>query len=175
MSGLVQYRATMIDPPWPERGGGRSKRGADRHYPLIAVRDMPAVILGSGAWNPADDAHIYLWVTNTHLLDGGDLMRALGFTYKTQVTWAKPSYGIGQYFRGQTEHMLFGTRGRGASTDVKTESRNLPGLIHAPKGRHSEKPREAHELIEARSKGPRLEMFARGPSRAGWSTWGNET
>lgn len=26
------YRTVYLDPPWPERGGGKSKRGADRHY-----------------------------------------------------------------------------------------------------------------------------------------------
>jgi hypothetical protein len=29
-----KYRTIYIDPPWPERGGGKIKRGADRHYSL---------------------------------------------------------------------------------------------------------------------------------------------
>lgn len=31
-----QYKTIYIDPPWPERGGGKIKRGADRHYALIS-------------------------------------------------------------------------------------------------------------------------------------------
>lgn len=26
-----KYRTIYIDPPWPERGGGKIKRGADKH------------------------------------------------------------------------------------------------------------------------------------------------
>jgi len=26
------WRTALIDPPWPEQGGGKIKRGADRHY-----------------------------------------------------------------------------------------------------------------------------------------------
>lgn len=38
---------------------------------------------------------------------------------------------------------------------------------------HSRKPVEFHELVEARSHGPWLEMFAR-TTRPGWASWGNE-
>ena len=27
------YSTVLADPPWPESGGGKVKRGADRHYP----------------------------------------------------------------------------------------------------------------------------------------------
>ena len=171
------YRTILIDPPWPESGGGRIKRGADRHYPLIPVRDMARTILTArfspevDAWQPAHDAHLYLWATNNYLPDAFDLIRALGFEYKTLITWAKDRSGLGQYFRGQTEHALFAVRGSGYA--VRTERKNLSTLITAPRGRHSAKPNEAHELIEARSLGPRLEMFAREP-REGWESWGNE-
>ena len=182
------FRTIVIDPPWPERGGGKSKRGADRHYKVIKVAEMPRVILSASCWQPHDNAHLYLWVTNTHLLDGGWLMETLGFTYKTCITWEKvtqdgePYTGLGQYFRGQTEHMLFGTRGRGY--DVRTARRDLRTLLEAgependnsfkaPVGEHSEKPPEAYELIEARSKGPHLEMFARRRWK-NWAYWGNQ-
>ena len=29
------YRCVVIDPPWLERGAGKVKRGADRHYELL--------------------------------------------------------------------------------------------------------------------------------------------
>lgn len=32
-----QYKTIYIDPPWPERGGGKIKRGADRHYALMSI------------------------------------------------------------------------------------------------------------------------------------------
>ena len=39
----MMYGTIMMDPPWLERGGGKIKRGADRHYPLMrtgAIRDL---------------------------------------------------------------------------------------------------------------------------------------
>ena len=144
------FKTILLDPPWNETGGGRIKRGADRHYKLVKTKDMPALILGSGVFEPSDDCHLYMWATANHLPDALWLMQSLGFDYKTNVVWTKAGRpGLGQYFRMQHEHLLFGVRGKGYN--VKTESRTLRSWIHAPRGRHSEKPREAIELIEARS------------------------
>ncbi|AEQ52028.1 type II DNA modification methyltransferase, putative [Pelagibacterium halotolerans B2] len=41
------------------------------------------------------------------------------------------------------------------------------------KREHSRKPDEQYELIESCSKGPYLELFARG-TRANWTYWGNQ-
>lgn len=170
------YRTASIDPPWNERGAGKSKRGADRHYPVLKTEDIARVILRA-PWEPAPDAHLYLWATNTHLLDAGQLMRFLGFRYITCITWAKPSFGIGQYFRGQTEHMLFGVRGKGlALRREHTDRRDLSTLICTLGGMkriHSRKPIESFEHIEAASPGPYIELFARS-GRENWDSWGNE-
>ena len=169
---MKTYQTILIDPPWYERGGGKIQRGADRHYPLVKSADLPAVIMGSPEWRPANDAHLYLWTTNNFLADAVWLMGCLGFKYKTNLVWTKPGrIGLGQYFRGQHELLLFGTRGRGYS--VKTEHRNIGSWLNLPRGKHSQKPEEFYELIEARSTGPHLEMFARN-NRDGWVSWGND-
>jgi hypothetical protein len=36
----MKYGTILADPPWLERGGGKIKRGADRHYPLMKTRDI---------------------------------------------------------------------------------------------------------------------------------------
>ncbi len=167
----MMYRTILMDPPWNERGGGKIKRGADRHYPLIKTPDMPRVIMQAPVWHPAEHCHLYMWATNNHLPDALWLMEALGFKYKTNIVWTKDLIGLGQYFRGKHELLLFGVRGRGYN--VKTDNRTLQSWIHAPRGEHSQKPREFYDLIEARSHGPYLEMFAR-QTRDGWSSWGNQ-
>ena len=58
-----------------------------------------------------ENCHLYLWVTNNHLIDGLKVMQAWGFKYKTMITWTKDRFGLGQYFRGITEHCLFGVKG----------------------------------------------------------------
>lgn len=37
------YKTIYADPPWMERGGGKIKRGADKHYPLMSTKDIIAL------------------------------------------------------------------------------------------------------------------------------------
>jgi N6-adenosine-specific RNA methylase IME4 len=168
-----QYVTAMADPPWWEAGGGKIKRGADRHYPLMKTRDICALPVRD--WM-ASDAHLYLWVTNNFLPDGLQVMAAWGFDYKTCVTWMKDRAGLGQYFRGVTEHCLFGVRGRipYALTEDGHRLQGITGFFEAPRGEHSEKPAKMREMVERVSPGPYLEMFARKPA-PGWDVWGNES
>lgn len=195
--GAGSYRVLYIDDPWPERGGGKIKRGADRHYPLMSVREIAAMPFGDWA---ARDAHCYMWATNNYLPDAFSIMRLRGFRYVTTVTWVKNRPGLGQYYRGMTEHCLFGVRGRlpyrtlesggraqgstvlyyPSDDDVELpEPVDLPSAFEAPRvkvnGRekHSAKPQKMREYIERVSAGPRLEIFARDVVD-GWVAWGNE-
>lgn len=173
-----RFRTALIDCPWPERGGGKIKRGADRHYPLLPTTAMARVIRASGLWNLHENAHVYFWVTDNYLIDGLRILRELGAAYKRTLAWVKErdgqlQTGLGQYFRGSHELCLFGVVGRGKSDDVCQDRRDLPSVIRAPRERHSAKPVEFYDLIEARSKGPYVEFFARS-ERPGWTSWGNE-
>jgi N6-adenosine-specific RNA methylase IME4 len=218
------FRCFSIDPPWAESGGGKIKRGADRHYPLIRSRDeIVRVIKSADNWRVAENAHCYEWVTNNFLKDGLYVMEALGFRYVTNAVWIKVDamrlpkllldrirgemgatvvdagpldmiatlnaaigrldpiptieklvqIGLGQYFRGAHEIMLFGVRGDGQHDSVMQEARNLPSVIFGRRGKHSKKPDSSYRLIESRSKGPYAEIFARS-ERPGWTSWGNE-
>lgn len=167
----MKYATIYADPPWAESGGGRIKRGADRHYPLMKTRDILALPVSDLA---ADDAHLYLWTTNNFLPDGFDVMKAWGFRYVTVITWMKDRQGLGQYYRGITEHCLFGVRGR-IPYRVTAEGKRAQGVtgFFAPRTKHSAKPQAMREMIERVSPGPYLELFAR--YRApGWDVWGNE-
>ena len=182
MTDRNAFRCILIDPPWHESGGGKSKRGADRHYELLKTKDIAPVILGCGVFTPADDCHLYLCATNNFLADAIEVMRTLEFRFVTTITWVKPWPGLGQYFKGQTEQILFGVRGNGIGLRRDwTDRRDLTTLLKAARvvgknGRpiHSAKPPEIYELIEEASPGPRVELFARGPARPGWTTWGRE-
>lgn len=176
------FRTINADPPWNEQGGGKIKRGAQRHYPLMKTRDiaptMSKAIQSLGGVH--ENAHLYMWVTNNFLRDGFAVMDALGFRYVTNVVWAKEQMSIGQYFRGKHELMLFGVRGKGLDPSVATDARDIPSCIVAPHERgpdgkriHSRKPEVFRDLIERRSKGPFLELFAR-THRPGWESWGDE-
>lgn len=166
-------RTVVIDPPWDSaRGGGKIKRGADRHYPLLSAEDTVRVIqTDCEPWRRLrDDAHLYLWATNTALADGDAhyVARHLGFRPITLITWAKDRIGLGQYFRGKTEQILFCVRGEFTPTEGTHST-----LIEAPRGEHSAKPTRAYEIIEEASPGAYLDIFAR-RERDGWTVWGNE-
>lgn len=168
----MRFTTLLLDPPWPESGGGKVKRGADRHYPLMKARDMPGVILGSGLWTPAEHAHVWMWTTNTYLPGALWLLGQLGAAYRTNVVWVKDGRpGLGQYFRGKHELLLFATFGNGKNPTVFSGRRDLPTVIVAARGRHSAKPEAAYRLIEDRSVGERVEFFARA-ARSGWVSWG---
>lgn len=168
---MNKWGTLLVDPPWPERGGGKIKRGADRHYPLMTVKQISALPVADLAFV---DSHLYLWVTNNYLPDGLAVMRAWGWRYVTMITWAKDRIGLGQYYRGQTEHCLFGVRGKpGYKFDIDGRRRQGTTLIDAPRGRHSAKPEALRQMIERVSPGPYCELFARGEVE-GWDRWGNE-
>ena len=172
MSGVDKYKTVVIDPPWRELGGGKIKRGADKHYSVLSTSDIIKIINRSPEWiNIDDDAHLYFWVTNSFLQDGLKVMEALGFRYVTNLCWAKNHMGLGQYFRGKHELCLFGVRGKGFLN--RTSDRAISSLIEAKKTGHSKKPDAFYELVERRSTGPYLDMFAR-KRRSGWVVWGDE-
>ena len=178
----MKYRTIYADPPWNERGAGKIVRGAQRHYPLMSTRDICGLrlngfqgcVLAPFAGDVAErDAHLYLWVTNNFLLDGLSVLKAWGFEYKTMITWAKDRIGLGQYFRGQTEHCLFGVRGNLPYRMQDGKRMQGSTLINASRSHHSKKPIEMRQMIERVSVGPYLELFAR-ERVIGWDVWGNE-
>lgn len=179
-----QYGGVISDIPWPEFGGGKIKRGADRHYPLMKIDEICA--LGQEVQKiHLPDSHHYLWVTNNYLEAAlTRVIPAWGLKYITAVTWRKIGRpGLGQYFRGTTEHVLFCRRGCPPYRTLENGKR-AQGLTdfevdgawfehERPDGIHSRKPPNVHEFAEKISPGPYLEMFAR-TARPGWDSWGNE-
>nr|DAX62779.1 MAG TPA: N6 adenosine methyltransferase subunit [Caudoviricetes sp.] len=167
----MKYKTIYADPPWMESGGGRIKRGADRHYQLMKTKDICELQIIKDIVD--DNAHLYLWVTNNFLRDGLQVMEAWGFRYVTMITWMKDKGGLGQYFRGKTEHCLFGVRGNLPYKIVDGKRQQGVTGFFAPRTEHSKKPDDMREMIETVSYAPRIELFAR-ERFDGWDCWGNE-
>jgi N6-adenosine-specific RNA methylase IME4 len=158
-----QFATVLADPPWEHQQ--RGQLGAEQHYALMPLSHIAALPLRR---HLADDAHLWLWVTNASLWAGKQVMEAWGFHYRSILTWIKPRFGLGQYLRNQTEHLLFGIRG-----NAPIRFRSQWSWLYAPVQAHSHKPEEQYAVIERCSPGPYLELFARRP-RPGWTVWGNE-
>jgi|688.fasta_scaffold136060_3 N6-adenosine-specific RNA methylase IME4 len=163
----AKFATIMIDPPWDwgDEGDQDQLGRARPDYATMSKEQLLALPLPDLA---DDDCHLYLWITNRSLPKGFELMERWGFRYVTAITWAKPHFGMGNYFRGQTEHVLFGVKGSQPlkRKDVGTLFESARG-----KGGHSSKPPEFYKLVESCSPGPFLEMFSRS-EREGWKTWG---
>lgn len=182
-----QFKVIVADPPWmyqknPGINGPRDGANgiAERHYPTMSNEQIAALPVRDVA---ADDAHLFMWVTNPYLFGGrfssvtpADIAESWGFTYKTMLTWVKTTKtgepsggGLGWFFRGATEHVLYATRGKAKIAPHRREK----NVILAPTTRHSAKPTQLMDMVERVTEGPRLELFARA-SRPGWVSWGNE-
>lgn len=101
------------------------------------------------------------------------VMRAWGFTYKSQFVWVKNKIGLGFWNRNKHEILLVGVRGKPPGPAPGTQ---WASVIEAPVGAHSVKPEAALKMIEHYFPTlPKIELHRRGPARPDWDAWGDET
>jgi len=168
-----KYNIIYADPPWKYKENWGN--GSNEHtYETMSFDDICKLPIKDIT---EDSAHIYLWVTNPFLHEGIHLLKEWGFEYKTLITWVKtyrdgtPEMGMGYYFRGCTEHMLFGIKGK-----MKILNKNTKNMFTEtnPRQLHSKKPASVRDLIvECSGDLPRIELFARQKIN-GWDSWGYE-
>jgi N6-adenosine-specific RNA methylase IME4 len=177
----TRYRTIVADPPWPyDQPGMRGlKKDGTRDEGVGSTERYGAMSIDRlcGLSPPAEnDAHLYLWTTNSFMVQAHEIAKAWGFKVKTICTYGKvqpdgtPSRKSGYYFRGATEHCLFAVRG---SLPLRVSEAQAT-LWLWPRLPHSVKPDAFFDLVEVCSPGPYLEMFSR-RARLGWDVWGNES
>lgn len=168
-----KYKTIYLDPPWPEYGGGKIKRGADRHYSLMSIKEIKALPITQLA--DEDGCHLYLWTTNNYLPDAIDCIREWGFEYITTITWMKDKINLGQYYRGKSEHCIFSRTKKKLPFKLDENGKRCQGVtcFEEKQREHSRKPLQMREMIERVSYEPRIELFAR-EKFDGWDCWGNE-
>ncbi len=172
-----KYSVVYADPPWSfrvwsDKGKGRS---ADKHYPTMQKADIQKLPIQPIC---EKDSVLLLWITAPCLIEGIELVRAWGFTYKTVAfTWVKQNKksdsifkGMGYYTRANAEYCLLATKGE----VLERKSHSVSSVIISHLERHSKKPDEVRErIVELFGDVPRIELFAR-QHAVGWDCWGNE-
>jgi N6-adenosine-specific RNA methylase IME4 len=165
------YRVGVVDFPWPyeDRQEDPSHR-AVHPYPTMSI----AQICETRSWLPElmhSDAILWLWCTNYYLVRyAAPILDALGFTEKTMLTWVKPSFGCGDWLRGQTEHVILAVRGNPTVTLT-----NESTALFAPGRGHSAKPPEFYDLVERLCPAPRYaDLFSRYRHNELWDCHGDE-
>lgn len=173
---MKKYNIILADPPWSFRVWNRdtgSGRSAESHYHTMSIEDIYTLPVA----NIADkDCVLFLWVTNSLLPEALEVGSRWGFQYKTVAfTWRKLTkhnkehMGMGYWTRQSPEMMLLFTKGK-----PKRVSASVRQLQSFTIGRHSEKPKQFHELIvQLMGDLPRAELFAR-ECIEGWDCYGNE-
>jgi N6-adenosine-specific RNA methylase IME4 len=172
-----KYGTILIDPPW--RFSNSTGKVAPEHkrlhrYRTMKFEEIAALPVGHLAQT---QSHLYLWTPNALLYEALGIMKAWGFTYKTNIIWYKvrkdggpDGRGVGFYFRNVTEILLFGTRGK---LRTLKPGRTQVNIFVSRKQEHSRKPDGVYGIIEQCSPGPYLELFSRN-RRHGWTQWGDE-
>lgn len=115
-----------------------------------------------------------MWATGCMLPQCLDVMKAWGFTYKSEMVWRKTTVngkirmGTGYRVRTMHEPILVGTLGN-------PKHKPFPSVFDGLAREHSRKPDEFYALFDlyAPYLTNRSDIFAR-TRRAGWDSFGNE-
>ena len=160
------FQTIVIDPPWDHGDEGDINQfGRTKpEYATMPIDEIAKIPIDKIS---DDNCHLYLWVTNRSLPKAFSLIEKWGFRYITCLTWVKPSFGIGNYFRGSTEQVLFAIKG---SQPLKRKDACTHFCADRGKG-HSAKPDKFYTLVESCSYAPFIDVFGR-KERDGWSVWG---
>ena len=179
----------VVDPPWSYGSATGRTRTAEYHYKTMGnngkeINRKTGVGIGTIIEQTpvkamaAANAHLYLWATNPKLPFAFEIMRAWGFEYKTTLTWVKTKLtggvhggGMGWFYRGATEHILFGVKG---TKPIPSASRTANVVMAAPT-EHSEKPAAFYAMLRFiyGDAERMIDLYARRP-HIGFEAWGLE-
>jgi site-specific DNA-methyltransferase (adenine-specific) len=177
---MKKYKVIYADPAWEFKNSvyqdnGRKDRLLNEQYPSMTKNELQQLSVK----NIADkDCALFLWVTDSHLKEGIELMESWGFTYRTIVfIWKKITNkgntyaNVGAWTMKNCEICILGVKGN--MLQYK-KANNIFQLIEAERTKHSKKPVEVIERIEMLFGDlSKIELFCRYP-RKGWDVWGNE-
>jgi len=174
-----KYQVIYADPPWSYKWmehapvltpvkSGENTLAPNYYYDTMTLDEIKSLPIDSIS---DKNSVLFLWTTNPMLREGLEVMESWGFEYVTTITWYKTnSKGMGYWFRGFTEHLLFGKKG-----NVKSFRSKIRNIQKHKFTKHSEKPGLFRRLIEQATPdlNPKIELFARIKFK-GWDVWGDE-
>ncbi len=168
------FRVLLVDFPWAygKRSGDGTQRG-QTPYPTMSAQDIQIFAAEKLAPLAHDDSVLFMCITNAHLVAGDHVpvLKAAGFTGKTILSWDKVLMGMGDWLRGQTEHIIYATKGH-PTVQLTNQTTVLP-MITEKRREHSRKPEALYAFIESLCPGNKVELFSR-TEREGWTCWGAE-
>jgi len=170
------YRIIYIDPPWKYHGLNQADEygHAERHYDclddnqLCEFRPDGKRLVKELA---DDNSVLFMWVTAPMLERSFPIIKAWGFDTRRFFVWDKVKHNVGYYNSVRAELLLVCTRGSWTPDTGKLID-SVQSIERSNK--HSQKPVEFYDIIEAMyDHGRKLKIFARS-GRKGWDSVGNE-
>jgi len=178
------FQTVICDAPWSFSDSlPGPKRGASSHYHTITAKGLQDLRLPP----IAPDALLFFWKVAAMQQEALDVIRAWGFTPKSELVWVKTTtpcgpelggytkrrrgaktttglpdattaFGMGRTARMNHETCIVATRGK---TSHLVQRHDVRSVFFAPVGVHSAKPDAFYQIVEALTEGPILELFAR--------------
>jgi len=196
----LHYRTILIDPPWKyeTRSDAGQGRSAGRHYKTMTFDELAALPVADLAM---PDALVAIWVTDTHLVQGIELMKAWGIEYSTiGFVWLKTNQktdperlnrvaeqlqlleseaametlffmGMGHWTRANPEICLLGKFGDPSRLKSAT---NVRSIIVEPLREHSRKPDAIYTRLRRLHPGPGADLFGRLQGDDYWDVFGDQ-
>ena len=180
----TKFDVIYADPPWHYNGKLQfDKTSKDQEsldpsrkifistpgfkYPTLKTEKLKQIPIQNIA---NDNCILFMWTSNPHLAQAIELGKAWGFEYRTVAfVWNKGIHNPGKYTLSYCELCLLFKRGK---IPTPRGARNVKQIINVPRGKHSEKPKEVREGIEAMfPQQKRIELFAR-EKIIKWNNWG---
>ena len=169
---MKKYQIIYADPPWQLKAGSpnlheRKQGNRELLYPTMSIQEIQVLPIEEIS---DDNSVLFLWTTNKYIEQAYFIAREWGFKPSTMLVWCKKpkGRGLGGTFGISTEYLLFSRKG-----SLKATQRHWSTWFEAKRGKHSEKPQIAREIIEKCFTGNKIELFARQKTE-GWDVWGNE-
>jgi len=165
-----KFNVIYADPPWKYGDELIEGYGAVKHhYPSMTIEELCYLSVSRVTHV---NSVLFLWVTSPLLAECWDVIKAWGFEYKTSFIWDKIQHNYGHYNSVRHELLLVCTKGSFLPQNNKLHD-SVVSIERSSK--HSEKPEYFRQLIEKMyPEGKRIELFARGKTKKGWTAWGNE-
>jgi N6-adenosine-specific RNA methylase IME4 len=171
LSTAERYPIIYADPPWRYENPpiGATSRAIENHYPTMTLEEICALPVSELA---TPDAMLYMWATAPKLEECFAVIKAWGFSYRTNMVWDKEIIGMGYHVRNQHEILLFARRGDIPPPAAGTQ----PSSVYRERrGEHSAKPDYFRDMIHGwYPELPKIELFSRTP-QPGWAVWGNQS
>ncbi len=172
-----EYGLILSDPPWQIKKAKRKSRPNSSmspiDYPTMDLNDIKDHLLKITE-HSSSNAIMFLWTIESQLYNALSILNELGWKKHVVMIWSKgrgmaPAFSV----RFTHEYLIYAYRGK-FERPIKEMQGKFGTVFTGISHKHSEKPQEVYEMIEAMYPSKKkIEMYAR-LARQGWDSFGNE-